>query len=82
MSEGEYPPIQDYGLVGNLETAALVAPDGSVDWFPFPHVESPSIFAAILDADRGGQFRIGPAGGEAGAQRYLDGTNVLETRFA
>ncbi len=81
VSEGEYIPIEDYGFVGNLETAALVAPDGSIDWFPFPHVESPSIFAAILDADRGGRFRIGPTTGEVGTQRYLDGTNVLETRF-
>jgi GH15 family glucan-1,4-alpha-glucosidase len=81
VSAGNYTPIEDYGLVGNLETAALVAPDGSVDWFPFPHVESPTLFAAVLDADRGGSFRLGPANGGDGTQRYLDRTNVLETRF-
>lgn len=81
LTDEAYTPIEDYGLVGNLETAALVGPEGSVDWFPFPHLESPSIFAAILDADRGGRFRVGPADAEVGTQRYLDGTNVLETRF-
>ncbi|MFC6942735.1 glycoside hydrolase family 15 protein [Salinirubellus sp. GCM10025818] len=81
MNDGRYDPIEEYGFVGNLETAALIGPDGSVDWFPFPHVESPSIFAAILDADRGGHFRVSPADGEEGTQRYLDGTNVLQTRF-
>jgi len=81
VSGDRYVPIEEYGFVGNLETGALIAADGSVDWFPFPHVESPSIFAAILDADSGGYFRVGPTEGAEGTQRYLDGTNVLETRF-
>jgi len=81
VRDGGYTPIEAYGVVGNLETAALVAPDGSVDWFPFPHVESPSIFGAVLDAERGGQFRVGPADGGTGTLGYLDGTNVLQTRF-
>ncbi|WP_276249798.1 glycoside hydrolase family 15 protein [Haloarcula rara] len=81
MRDGDYTPIEAYGLVGNLETCALVGPDGSVDWFPFPHVESPSVFAAILDAKRGGRFRVGPTDGTAGRQRYRERTNVLETRF-
>ncbi|WP_324664141.1 glycoside hydrolase family 15 protein [Haloarcula sediminis] len=81
MSDGDYKPISAYGLVGNVETAALVGTDGSVDWFPFPHVESPSLFAAILDAERGGRFRVGPTDERTGTQRYRDGTNVLETRF-
>ncbi|WP_415379212.1 glycoside hydrolase family 15 protein [Halosimplex sp. TS25] len=81
MVEGRYTPIEDYGVVGNLETCALVAPNGSVDWFPFPHVESPSILGAILDAEDGGRFRIGPAEPFEGTQAYVDGTNVLETTF-
>ncbi|WP_123535927.1 glycoside hydrolase family 15 protein [Halosimplex salinum] len=82
MTEDRYTPIEEYGLVGNLETCALVAPNGSVDWFPFPHVESPSILGAILDDDAGGRFRIGPVDGSEGTQAYVDGTNVLETTFA
>lgn len=76
-----YLPIEEYGVVGNLETCALVAPNGSIDWFPFPHLESPSILAAILDADRGGRFRIGPTDSFETNRRYVDGTNVLETTF-
>ncbi|SDQ99100.1 glycoside hydrolase family 15 protein [Natronobacterium texcoconense] len=82
MTEAEeYPPIEAYGVVGNLETCALVAPDGSIDWFPFPHLESPTILAAILDADRGGRFRITPTDGFESERRYVGDTNVLETTF-
>ncbi|WP_254545791.1 glycoside hydrolase family 15 protein [Halomarina pelagica] len=77
----EYPPLEDYGLVGNLETCALVSVDGSIDWCPLPHLESPSVFAHLLDADGGGHFRIRPAAAYASAQRYLDRTNVLRTEF-
>ncbi|WP_226483291.1 glycoside hydrolase family 15 protein [Natrinema amylolyticum] len=78
---GAYPPIEVYGVVGNLETCALVAPNGSVDWFPFPHLESPSILAAILDAERGGRFRITPVDSFETDRHYVDDTNVLETTF-
>ncbi|WP_226006681.1 glycoside hydrolase family 15 protein [Natrinema salinisoli] len=81
MTVSEYNPIESYGIVGNLETAALVGRDGSVDWFPFPHLESPTILAGILDPDRGGRFRIGPAASIDGTQRYVGKTNVLETTF-
>jgi GH15 family glucan-1,4-alpha-glucosidase len=81
VPEGAYTPIEAYGVVGNLETCALVAPDGSVDWFPFPHVESPSILGAILDADGGGRFQISPVGEFQGSQAYVERTNVLETTF-
>ncbi|PSQ06810.1 glycoside hydrolase family 15 protein [Halobacteriales archaeon QS_6_71_20] len=82
MTEDAYTPIEEYGVVGNLETCALVAPDGSVDWFPVPHVESPSLLAAVLDAEEGGRFRIAPADPFETSRAYREGTNVLETTFA
>ena len=56
----DFSPLEKYGLIGNLETCALVGSNGSIDWFPFPHLESPSMFAAILDPDHGGRFEISP----------------------
>lgn len=53
-----YHPIQNYGIIGNMRTAALVSMEGSIDWFCFPHFDSPSVFAAILDHDKGGRFEI------------------------
>ncbi len=76
-----YKPIGDYGLIGNRRTAALVGMDGSIDWFCPPRFDSPSVFAAILDADKGGRFAINPDGRYTRTQRYLGDTNVLETRF-
>jgi GH15 family glucan-1,4-alpha-glucosidase len=76
-----YPPIADYGIIGNLRTAALVGRDGSIDWCCFPRFDSPSIYAGILDHDRGGHFRIAPAGAGTGDQRYVPETNVLQTHF-
>ncbi|WP_336364771.1 glycoside hydrolase family 15 protein [Halalkalicoccus salilacus] len=81
MSDERFIPIEEYGCIGNLETCALVAPNGSIDWFPFPHVESPSILAAVLDPDRGGRFQIGPDESVEGSQQYIEATNVLETTF-
>ncbi|HEX7079248.1 MAG TPA: glycoside hydrolase family 15 protein [Candidatus Eisenbacteria bacterium] len=78
-----YLPIEDYGIIGNLRTAALVGRSGSIDWWCDPHFDSPSVFAAILDDAAGGRFRIGPVGGGlAGTQAYVPDTNVLRTRFA
>ncbi|WP_227357240.1 glycoside hydrolase family 15 protein [Haladaptatus salinisoli] len=76
-----YPPIESYGIVGNLETCALVDPTGAIAWYPLPHIESPSVFAAILDADQGGHFRISLLGAYETEQRYLPQTNVLQTEF-
>ena len=79
--DGGYRPLADYGVIGSMYTAALVARDGSVDWCCMPQLDSPSVFAAILDSEKGGRWRIGPASGRPGVQRYLDRTNVLETTF-
>jgi len=78
-----YLPIEDYGLIGNTHTAALVGVDGSVDWLCLPHFDSPSVFAALLDDRKGGRFRIAPvaAEGVARKQLYWPDTNCLITRF-
>ena len=62
-----YQPIENYGVIGNMHSAALVGMDGSVDWLCLPHFDSPSVFAAILDADKGGRFRIAPAAAASSA---------------
>lgn len=77
-----YQPIEDYGVVGNLRTAALIGKNGSIDWFCFPHFDSPSVFGAILDDRKGGCFRISPVANEIShKQVYWPDTNVLVTRF-
>src|ERR1041385_6314816 len=81
MAIGTYEDISDYGLIGDCRTAALVSRSGSIDWCCFPHFDSPSCFGAILDGERGGSFSISPAGRFSSVQRYLEDTNVLETRF-
>ena len=77
-----YPPIEDYGIIGDLHTVALVGKDGSIDFLCLPSFDSPSVFAALLDADRGGRFQIAPRLDDAvHRQLYLPDTNVLLTRF-
>jgi GH15 family glucan-1,4-alpha-glucosidase len=77
-----YLPIAEHGLIGDLHTVALVGTDGTIDWYCCPRFDSPSVFAAILDADKGGLFRIAPAAdGWSSKQLYLPDTNVLITRF-
>jgi GH15 family glucan-1,4-alpha-glucosidase len=80
--ESGYLPIEDYGIIGNLRTAALVGMDGSLDWLCLPYFDSPSVFAAILDCRKGGRFRIAPAGDDfRRKQFYWPDTAVLVTRF-
>ncbi len=76
-----YPQIADFGFLSDCETTALVAPSGNVEWLCLPRIDSPSVFAAILDRDAGG-FRLGPAETMVpAARRYLPGTMVLETSW-
>ena len=76
-----YKPISDYGIIGNMVSAALVAKDGSIDWCCLPRFDSPSIFAAILDDEKGGRFSIKPSLHFESSQSYLGETNVLQTVF-
>ena len=77
-----YQPIENYGIIGNMRTAALVGMNGSIDWFCVPFFDSPSVFAAILDDQKGGRFEIAPQGeGIRAKQFYWPETNVLVTRF-
>ena len=77
-----YEVIENHGVVGDLHTVALVAMDGSIDFMCFPHFNSPSIFAALLDRERGGFFKLAPVLEEARRkQLYLSDTNILLTRF-
>ncbi len=77
-----YLPIENYGIIGDLHTAALVGMNGSIDWFCFPRFDSPSVFAAILDHAKGGRFQIASVHeGATLKQLYMPETNVLVTRF-
>ncbi|QPH40593.1 glycoside hydrolase family 15 protein [Pedobacter endophyticus] len=77
-----YKPIEDYGIIGDLNTVALVGLDGAIDYMCFPNFDSPSIFAALLDDAVGGSFKISPVFQDPRSkQMYLPDTNVLVTRF-
>ena len=76
------PPIAEHGLIGDLQTAALVATDGTIDWYCCPRFDSPCVFARILDNRRGGYFRVAPEHeGYVVKQLYFPDTAVLITRF-
>src|SRR5689334_3982334 len=77
-----YQPIENYGIIGDLYIVALVGMDGSIDFMSFPHFDSPTVFAAMLDDAKGGRFQIAPSlEGVRQKQLYLPDSNVLLTRF-
>ena len=79
---GEYPDIADHGLIGDLQTAALVDTNGTIDWFCSPRFDSPSIFGSLLDAERGGYCGVRPTTTDyVTRQLYLPNTAILITRF-
>ncbi|MEJ2440293.1 MAG: glycoside hydrolase family 15 protein [Gammaproteobacteria bacterium] len=77
----EYPAISDYALIGDCRIAALISRDGAVEWLCLPHFSGDSIFAAILDRQRGGYFSLRPAQAYTVSRRYISGSNVLESIF-
>ncbi|MET8256996.1 glycoside hydrolase family 15 protein [Micromonospora sp. NPDC005553] len=77
-----YPAVENHGLIGDLQTAALISTDGTVDWFCAPRFDSPSVFGALLDRRNGGHFQLSPDGVDySSKQLYLPGTPILITRF-
>lgn len=77
-----YKSIDQYGIIGDMSSAALVGTDGSIDWCCFPRFDSPSVFAAMLDESKGGFFKISPADSVyESSQSYVEDTNVLRTEF-
>jgi len=75
-----YRPIADYAIIGDTLTMALIARDGSLDWLCLPDPDSPSLFAALLDSERGGRFFVGPSAEARSTRCYLDHSAVLRTR--
>ena len=79
---GGYAPVASYAAIGDGRTVALVAGDGSIDWLALPELDSPSVFGAVLDAERGGRFTLAPELPYTTTRRYLPNTNLLETVFS
>ena len=78
----QFQPIENYGIIGDLRTIALAGMDGSIDFLCLPRIDSPSVFARLLDYEQGGYFRISPIVNDAKQKQiYVSDTNVLLTRF-
>src|SRR5215212_1462788 len=81
MLAERFTSIREYGAIGDGRTVALVRRDARIDWLCLPDLDSESVFAALLDPERGGSFALAPRGRFSAGRRYLPGTNVLETTF-
>src|SRR3954451_8149228 len=79
-ARGAFPPIGEYGLLADCNSAALVTRDGSIDWLCLPRYDSESVFARILDSDAG-HWSIRPSGAFTSERRYLPGTLIVEPTF-
>src|SRR5262247_317421 len=77
----DYPVIEDYALIGDMQSAALVSREGSIDWLCLPRFDSPACFAALLGTPQHGRWKIAPAGAFSASRRYRPDTLVLETEF-
>ena len=83
MTTGDFCDIEDYAIIGDSRSGALVSREGSIDWLCWPRFDSPAIFAALLDREKGGHWRINPSGGGfSAARRYESSSNVLVTTFS
>src|SRR3954468_23644629 len=82
MTPADYLPISEHGLIGDMQSAALVGTDGTIDWYCPARFDAPSVFAAILDHRRGGHWSLAPRSDDwTSKQLYFPDTNVLITRF-
>src|SRR5687768_6143070 len=76
------PRIEEHAIIGDCRSAALVDGRGNIDWLCWPRLDSDPVFAALLDPERGGLFRMAPVGASTSAVQYIEDTNVTRTRFA
>lgn len=81
LMDRRYLPIEEHGIIGDLRTVALVGTDGTIDWYCPARFDAPSLFASLLDADKGGSFRLAARSRVRPKQLYLPDTNILLTRF-
>ncbi len=81
MSDQSYPPIEDYAAIGDCRCLGLISSHGSLDWLCLPRFDSPALFGALLDSEKGGKFSIHPVGPSQVKRSYIENTNVLQTIF-